>query len=474
MSNTPAEALRHLPQPMECPADDPFKHDAFGRKKLVEKLTPLVQSFAGQSFVLAINGVWGSGKSVFLNMWEASLKQQGFRTLRFNAWENDHSEDPFASVFAEFRNLAQDVETEKGDALTDLYQGAKKLAMPILAKATAGVIKHATMGLLNIDPDAESILGNLAEASAQHALDKAESGKKSIEAFRKELGEFVKRASTPDKPVVYFIDELDRCRPTYAISVLERVKHLLNVPGVVFVFAWDRNQLNETVKSVYGQQTDPSGYLFRFVDLEFNLPITSHEEFCKSLMSRFGLMDYGSNSETQELIHSIPYIFPDLAIHFNLSIRDQEKCFTALSVIMRTGRIAGSRLLESLIILIMLRIKKHPIYQAILKLPSDTKDPVKILCDLTERELPEALGKKYWQSDEAATFEGQLIHLLPENARSSLESIYPYLFQQQAQGVLTDRQNALMKAYQSSRFNYSRGGFLAHLIKQMEFSERFL
>lgn len=473
MSNNPADALRHVPQPMEFPADDPFRHDALGREKLAEKLTYLVKSFAGQSFVLAINGVWGSGKSVFLTMWEASLTKQGFRTLRFNAWENDHSEDPFASVFAEFRNLAESAETEKKSGLTAWYQSAKKKAMPIAAKVTAGAIKHATMGLLDINGDAESIIGNLAEATAQHALDKAESEKKSIAAFRDELGEFVKRAGTQDKPVVYFVDELDRCRPTYAISVLERVKHLLNVPGVVFVFAWDRNQLNETVRSVYGRQTDPSGYLFRFVDLEFNLPATSHANFCYSLMQRLGLYDYVKARGSRALPETISRIFPKLAKNLKLSIRDQEKTFTAFSVVLRTTSAIDWNYLEHLLVLIMLRVKRPVIYLAICALATNSTDAGDKFQLLVEKQLPDALGKSYWNSAKGRSLEGHLLFMLPEGQRNAMGK-YASVISPQSQSTLPDAERQMQRAYQDSLISDAAGGILGSLIHMMEFSERFL
>ena len=52
--------------------------------------------------------------------------------------------------------------------------------------------------------------------------------------------------------LLIFIDELDRCRPTFAIETLEVVKHFFNVPNVVFVFSLDMNQLQKSIKTIYG------------------------------------------------------------------------------------------------------------------------------------------------------------------------------------------------------------------------------
>ncbi len=63
-------------------------------------------------------------------------------------------------------------------------------------------------------------------------------------------------------PLVFIIDELDRCQPTIAIALLERVKHICDVPDVVFVFGVNRLELTRSVQSVYGA-IDAGTYLRR-------------------------------------------------------------------------------------------------------------------------------------------------------------------------------------------------------------------
>ena len=77
--------------------------------------------------------------------------------------------------------------------------------------------------------------------------------------------------SNREKTVIIFVDELDRCRPSYAIELLERIKHLFNIGGLVFVLALDREQLGHSIKAVYGNGIDSDGYLRRFVDFEYQL-----------------------------------------------------------------------------------------------------------------------------------------------------------------------------------------------------------
>ncbi|WVV48879.1 P-loop NTPase fold protein [Pseudomonas sp. NA13] len=72
-------------------------------------------------------------------------------------------------------------------------------------------------------------------------------------------------------PAFIFIDELDRCRPTYAIELLERVKHFFELEDCRFIVASDSTQLAHSVRAVYGEKFYSERYLSRFFDAEFRL-----------------------------------------------------------------------------------------------------------------------------------------------------------------------------------------------------------
>ena len=92
-------------------------------------------------------------------------------------------------------------------------------------------------------------------------------------------------------PLVFVIDELDRCRPTFAIELLERVKHVFDVPNLVFVFGINRRELCSARQSVDGH-IDATVYLRRFFDMEFGLSEADPERFCKHLLERFELRKF--------------------------------------------------------------------------------------------------------------------------------------------------------------------------------------
>jgi predicted KAP-like P-loop ATPase len=78
--------------------------------------------------------------------------------------------------------------------------------------------------------------------------------------------------------LIIFIDELDRCRPLYAIECLERIKHIFGIKRLIFVLSIDKKNLAKSIQSQYGN-IDTNNYLRRFIDLEFDLKNPSIDKF---------------------------------------------------------------------------------------------------------------------------------------------------------------------------------------------------
>ena len=73
---------------------------------------------------------------------------------------------------------------------------------------------------------------------------------------------------TANTKIIIMIDELDRCKPIFAIKLLETIKHLFNVKNMSFIFALDMTQLSYSIKKIYGTEIDASGYICRFFDCQ--------------------------------------------------------------------------------------------------------------------------------------------------------------------------------------------------------------
>ena len=226
------------------------------------------------NYVLCINGAWGTGKTFFIKRWEASLEKKGYDVIYVNAWENDCGEDPLVSLATLIYNK---IDTEDEDV-----KNSFKSAIGAMALFTGKSILRGILTKLlgnHVSEEIAQRTGDILENGIDAFLEKNRSviGNELIEnsnkkvAFTKEfkdtLTEVVSQILTrTGKPLVLFIDELDRCRPTYAIEVLERIKHLFEVYGLKIVIACDIVQLSESVKSIYGSNFNALGYLQRFFD----------------------------------------------------------------------------------------------------------------------------------------------------------------------------------------------------------------
>src|SRR6185503_13352066 len=101
-------------------------------------------------------------------------------------------------------------------------------------------------------------LAKAAEKYVEERLASHNMNRRAVESFRESLQDF---SSAQDKPVVFIIDELDRCKPPFAVQFVERIKHLFDVKNLVFVFFLNREQLQASIEGVYGQRLDAAAYI---------------------------------------------------------------------------------------------------------------------------------------------------------------------------------------------------------------------
>jgi hypothetical protein len=131
-----------------------------------------------------------------------------------------------------------------------------------------------------------------------------------------------------------FIDELDRCRPTYSIAMLERIKHLFDVDGVVFVLATDATQLSHSIKAVYGSEFDSKRYLQRFFSRTYKLPTPPIGSIVDALIKNGGVdkqkwqLPDRENRENAE--QDFVGFVTEASKYFGLSIRGVEQALDIL------------------------------------------------------------------------------------------------------------------------------------------------
>ncbi|HEY8907512.1 MAG TPA: P-loop NTPase fold protein, partial [Rhodoferax sp.] len=243
---------------------------------------------------------------------------------------------------------------------------ARKITTAVAKRGVIGVAKAATLGALDLEKEVEAIAADVAGAVSGDVVDMFQKEKEALRKFRGELEKAVdqlKAAGKKDK-LIFFIDELDRCRPTFAIEMLERIKHLFDVPNIIFVLSVDKGQLEASTAAIYGQQIDAREYLRRFIDLEYGIPVAQTKRFTQVLLTRFELDEVfaGRTGELQYEKRNFVDFFTMLADAVGLSLRARERCVTQLCVVM--DQTPPNHYLEPILValLVVLRSKKPSLF----------------------------------------------------------------------------------------------------------------
>ena len=289
--------IRIQPREVEIPQDDPFKYDLLGRRESVEVLTSIIGSVEGPC-VLSVDAPWGSGKTTFLKIWTQYLRNRDFPVVSFNAWETDYSADPFVAISSELTSGFRDF---TDDSISEKIAAVRAAGNEMLRRAIPSVIRLASAGLVDINPLLEKEIGQTLASYADDRLRKHQGAKDAVNEFQARLGDMAATLSNSNggRPLVIIIDELDRCRPSYAIELLEVAKHLFSVDGVAFVLGINRSQLAHSVRAIYGNGFDAEGYLGRFIDLDFQLPPATRRAFIENSLAVLNFDGYFSRTEDQ-------------------------------------------------------------------------------------------------------------------------------------------------------------------------------
>lgn len=312
---------------------DSFINCKLDRRQYASILTDIVSTYS-DGFVLAVNNEWGAGKTTFIKMWRQQLENEDYKTLYYNAWENDFEKDVLVALISELKELENEAK-EKFKKVIDKAAPLTTKLLPALAKGIAS--KYVG------DEFVKELINGFADVTAEGLKEEIQAyanRKRSLVDFKTSLEKFVKEAS-PDKPVVFFIDELDRCRPNYAVEVLETVKHLFNVSGIVFVLSIDKEQLGHAVKGVYGSEgLNANEYLRRFIDLEYKIPEPNLQNYIDYLFEYYQFAEFfnnekRSNYKKNQDISRFKIIGFDIFRSKKLKLRQIEKLYARARLVLK-------------------------------------------------------------------------------------------------------------------------------------------
>lgn len=318
---------------LEIPNDSPFSNCKLDREQYANVLTSVIENYP-EGFVLAINNKWGTGKSTFIRMWEQSLKNSDYNTIYFNAWENDFEDNPLTAFIGELQIINKN-ENEN-------FNKVVKNAALISKNVVPAIIKAAINKYIDSDTLAEAISDTSKSVLEifEHDIEEYSKRKKSISDFRKSLSEFVANESN-GKPLIFIVDELDRCRPNYAVLLLEQIKHFFSVPNIVFILSIDKLQLGNAICGVYGSENiDSNEYLRRFIDIEYSIPDPENGKFFDYLYQYFEFDSFFRAPERNQY-NNFQYerdTFTDTCkvLISSLTLRQQEKILSHTRITLRT------------------------------------------------------------------------------------------------------------------------------------------
>ncbi len=252
MSVTDLRPVDLRPGEFAASPDAPFAYDRLNRKESVESLCTIIRD-AQHPLVVSVEGAYGTGKSSFLRMSASYMERLGALTVEFNAWQQGHTGRPLIDLVAALSTQLADRGT-----WDNLKDAAKHAGWRVAGYLTRGV-------LAPIEDDGPAVFEEWADID------------KSIAEFKSALRDQVQDLDA--KKLVIFVDELDRCEPTYALDLLNKARHLFDIDGVVIVFGVNREELGHAVETLYGPECDVDGYLRRFVDLSMQLRQPSTDEW---------------------------------------------------------------------------------------------------------------------------------------------------------------------------------------------------
>lgn len=352
---------------IEIEKSDIFKNDLLERKDEIENLTPIILN-VNEPLVLAIDSPWGTGKTTFVRLWEAYLESQSCQAIYFNAWETDYAEDPLIVMVSEINKWL-----EQNNDGTELEKWASNLkdVLPTIAKHSAlAAAKVATFGAMDVSSEYERVAAELTGSITGDLIENYNKQAESIKKFKEKIiPDALDALPDGQDNLVIFIDELDRCRPTYAIELLERIKHLFSIDRLVFILSTDTAQLSHSVCAVYGHGFDAKKYLQRFIDLDYKLKKPNRKKY---IDCQFG--SSGVNDRLKTCLNL-------LAIRFDLELRDINLLSTRIRLILPTIQVNTTNYLEFFVFLLVLRDQNKDLYDQYTKSNQKTEEVIKFFCE---------------------------------------------------------------------------------------------
>lgn len=380
--------MRIFPKDLEIGDNDGFSADeVFGYETFGADLGTLFEKVE-DPMVAVLNAPWGAGKSVFVKKWCGYMRNRGFPVIYFNAFKNDYAIDAFLVIAGEVATLADKCNVDRGERL-GFYKSSLRVAGRVMSSAVKGGAKKiveraigddatnevyaafASGGVDGVGKEWDACFERWSKQSAQVKDDFQNFGialtelSKKISASIGRLGgvdgDGTSEAGT--RPLIFVIDELDRCRPTFALELLEKVKHFFSVECVHFLIVTHLEQIENTAMHIYGVGDGAKIYLQRFYNVVINMPHRSRDgkrnifKYLEYLLGEFCSSSWDARYVDELKIILIKYI----KLH-KLELRSIERIVTQIAILLSTTTPDSMRVAEMVSGLCVIKIMNQALY----------------------------------------------------------------------------------------------------------------
>ncbi|NDV20012.1 hypothetical protein GO013_11320 [Pseudodesulfovibrio sp. JC047] len=272
-------------KPMEGFTED---NDIFKRKPFGESLMRLVQR-SDEAIVLGLEGPWGAGKTTFVQQWRGLLSREengSIDSIYFDSFSQDYQDDPMAALadelyeFIDSKAKGEDkgVWVEQKPSFKESVGGLLTSGVGSFGKVCGAIVGAGVSAVSGGGgPEVEMIVAGAGAAGeeagllAENYFESRKLCRKGLKEFKDSLKAIGAGLREQKKSLVFIIDELDRCRPDFALDILEKVKHVFSVPGIVFVLVYNGKQLEQHIRARYGD-VDAAIYLNKFININVLMP----------------------------------------------------------------------------------------------------------------------------------------------------------------------------------------------------------
>lgn len=288
--------------------------DVLSRDEDVDRLMTVIESFSEKktNTSFAINGVWGSGKSFVLNILEETLSMiqsestasDRYLVFYYDSWKYDYYEEPILAIVASMLDTLDkkvNILTEKQKeylkaafkSLIEIGNSFLNIANTVVQAGTGNAIKETHCFFKGIPDTAKKAIAK------NHEFDSYFNFNKTLERLRNTIKKLSENYS-----IVIIVDELDRCLPSYAIKVLERLHHITtDLPNTISIIATDKERLGSIIESTIGVK-DIDAYLKKFIKFEVELSTGDiNDNIEQKFPTYFSLFEGGDKKEAFDFLN---------------------------------------------------------------------------------------------------------------------------------------------------------------------------